>query len=281
MTPDDHDPELVALAGGGSTEVRRSGDVVLRRARPWSPTVLALLRHLRQQGVTTAPKVVEPGLSPDGWETLGYIAGESPQPHAWSDEAIFALGEQLRALHDATGTFTADSPQWMQWWGRDLPGGPVILGHCDLAPWNVLARDGQPVAIIDWDTAGPVALRWELAQAAWLNAQLHDDDIAERQGLADLAGRCRQLRLFCDGYRLDRATRAGLVDAMIEFAVRSAAQEVIEGGVSPDGVSPAPVSRIGGGAPTAGHDLLWAVTWRTRSAAWMLRHRAALERVLA
>ena len=70
------------------------------------------------------------------------------------------------------------------------------------------------------------------------------------------------------------------VDQMIEVAIRSAAQEAIDGGVSATAIQPAAVGRLGGGPPTSGHDLLWAITWRTRSAAWVLKHRRALEQAL-
>jgi hypothetical protein len=71
----------------------------------------------------------------------------------------------------------------------------------------------------------------------WLNAQLHDDDVAERAGLPDLATRAHQAQLILDGYRLPAADRAGFVDAMIGFAVASAAQEAIDAGVTQDTVN--------------------------------------------
>jgi hypothetical protein len=79
---------------------------------------------------------------------------------------------------------------------------------------------------------------------------------------------------------LSQHARVGLVDAMVEVAVRTSAQEAIDSGVTPDGVQPTGVGLLGGGPAFTGHDLLWAVTWRTRSAAWMLRHRATLENAL-
>ena len=48
---------------------------------------------------------------------------------------------------------------------------------------EVLPYCGLPVAFIDWTTAGPTDCLDEIAAIAWLNAQLHDDDIAERQSL--------------------------------------------------------------------------------------------------
>ena len=48
-----------------------------------------------------------------------------------------------------------------------------------------------PVAFIDWVTAGPTDPLDEIAATAWLNAQLHDDDIAERQDLPSARARPR------------------------------------------------------------------------------------------
>jgi hypothetical protein len=67
---------------------------------------------------------------------------------------------------------------------------------------------------------------------------------------------------------------------MIELAVRSAAQEAIDGGVTPESTRPAELSLLGS-TPLQGHDVLWAITWRTRGAARMLRNRAVLGRALA
>jgi hypothetical protein len=272
----------VPLAGGGSTRVHRRGNVVLREPRRWSRTVLALLRHIEREGFAGAPQVLGAGFDDAGREMLSFIEGESPAPYAWSDDAAFYVGRLLRELHDATATFVPPPDAvWMPSFCRELVGRRPLIGHCDTAPWNILARDGRPVAFVDWDSAGPFDAWWELAHTAWLNAQLHDDDVAKRLGLPDLGGRARQLRAIVDGYRLPARERTGFVDAMVEIAVRSAAQEAIDGGVTPNASQPAPFGKLGGGPPLEGHDLLWAVTWRIRGAAWMLRNRRTLERALA
>ena len=53
---------------------------------------------------------------------------------------------------------------------------------------------------------------------------------------------------------------------MIEYAVRDCAAEAITAQVTPESTDAAP---------------LWALAWRARSAAWMLRYRALLERAIA
>ncbi len=275
----DREPE-VALNGGGSTSVHRRGDVVLRQARPWSRTTIALLRHLEDSHFGGSPRVVGAGFSLDGREALQYVDGLSPHPGPWSDQAVHGIGRMLRQLHDAAANFNGWTAAWMPWWGRGLPDDDRVIGHCDLGPWNILMRNGLPVVFLDWDTAGPVGRRWDLAQTAWLNAQLHDDDVAERYGLPPASARSRQLRIFCEGYGMSGDQRGHLVGDMISVAVRSAAQEAVDSGVTPEGTVPGRMSLSGGGQPFDGHDLAWALTWRIRSARWMLDHRGLLEQAV-
>ncbi|MAG36421.1 MAG: hypothetical protein CL878_09275 [Dehalococcoidia bacterium] len=54
---------------------------------------------------------------------------------------------------------------WGPRFGRPLGGPARVIGHCDVAPWNIVAHNGLPVALIDWDFAGPVDPVVELAQA--------------------------------------------------------------------------------------------------------------------
>ncbi len=179
---------------------------------------------------------------------------------------MHALGWLLRQFHDAAATFVVpEGAVWRPWFCRDISGPRRIIGHSDTAPWNVVSRGGLPVAFVDWELAGPIDPTMEIAQTAWCGVRLFDDDVAAREGLASPEDRARQVRLFADGYGLSRADRAGFVDAMVEFAVHAAAWEAIEPNVTHDTRDVTP---------------LWAIAWRTRSAAWMLRHRVVLARAL-
>jgi aminoglycoside phosphotransferase (APT) family kinase protein len=269
------DEVALAVSGSGTrpSKATRRGAVVHRQAGPWTPAVLALLRHFERVGFDGAPRVVGSGLASDGRETVTYIEGSSPQPHAWPGDAVAEIGHLLRAAHDATIGFAAPAGcEWQPWFGRDLPGARPVIGHCDLGPWNVIARDGRPVAFVDWEFAGPVDALWDLAQTAWLNAQLHDDDVAVLANLPEPAERARQLGLLLDGYRLEPADRAGFVDRMIEIAVHSARADAVDAGVSRDTATTTDAS---------GYPFLWGIAWRVRSASWMLRNRAMLERAVS
>ena len=264
MRPSDGEVELT---GGGRTAVHRRGDVVVRDTGPWTPAVHALLRHLEAVGFAAAPRLVGTGFDDDGRETLTFIDGEFTQPGPWSIEGAAALGRMLRDLHEATSGFRpAPGAVWFPWHGRHLGGPHRVIGHCDVAPWNIVARDGLPVALIDWETAGPVDPLVELAQLCWLNAKLHDDIVAELEGLPPLADRARQLAAIVDGYGLTARQRAGFLTTIIEFAITDTAWEADDARVTPQ---------------TAAHPVAcWAMAWRARSAAWIIRHRPALESAL-
>jgi hypothetical protein len=138
----------------------------------------------------------------------------------------------------------------------------AVIGHCDAGPWHTVVRDDVPVGFIDWTLAGPVDRLDEVVATAWWNAQLHDDDVADRNDLPDPSTRARHLRLFLDGYELPAGQRAGLVSRMIEFAVRDCAAEAARARVTPE---------------SAGSAVTWALAWRARAGSWMIRHRTLLE----
>jgi hypothetical protein len=238
------------------------GDVVRRPAGPWTPAVHALLDHLERAGFAGSPRAV----SAVGEDIVTFIPAEFVHPRAWSDEGIFHVGCLLRGLHSATAGFVPPPDAVWFSWPFASDSAEAVISHRDTGPWNIVARDGLPVAFIDWVTAGPADRTEEMAATAWLNAQLHDDDIAELQGLPDARARAAQLRCFADGYQLAAADRQGLVTAMIEYAIRDSAAEAVQAGVTPQGGDP---------------DALWAIAWRARSAAWMIRHRSLLENALA
>jgi aminoglycoside phosphotransferase (APT) family kinase protein len=180
---------------------------------------------------------------------------------------MFGLGRMLKDFHRASASFVPPAnSQWRPLFGRHLGNGPKIIGHCDLGDWNIIAQCNQPVGFIDWEQAGPVDPMVELAQLCWLNAHLFDDDLQERLALPPLAGRAGKLRSIVDGYGLAADGRANLVCTMIELAVHDTANEAIKAKLTPESSEPV--------------QALWAMAWRSRSAAWMLRNKAALEAAL-
>jgi hypothetical protein len=91
--------------------------------------------------------------------------------------------------------------------------------------------------------------------------------VAALQGLPDAPTRARQAQSILDGYCLPASRREEVVDRMIELAVHGARAEAVQASVKPDSTD---------AVDTNGYPVLWAITWRARSASWMMRHRALL-----
>ena len=252
-------------SNGQPTATIRHGDTILRPAGPWTPAVHALLRHLEQAGFPGSPRVVGDGYDDQGREVLTYIQGQIAHPHPYTDEAIFQVGRLLRALHDATASFQPPPQAVWQPWSLRSRAPDAVISHGNVGPWHVILLADRSVGFIDWSLAGPTDRLDEVAASGWWNAQLHDDDIAERNCLPDAATRGTQLRLFLDGYGLPAAERSGLITRMIEFAVRDCAGLAEVKQITPESNDPT---------------TLWILAWQTRAAAWMLRHRPMLERAM-
>ena len=251
------------------SNVYRQGDVIIKETGPWAKAVHALLRHLENEGFTAAPRVIGSGFDDQGREMLSFIEGNFIDPGPWSLEVCYEIGVLLRKLHTATHSFQAPpNAIWRDWFGRSL-GNPTHYGHCDFASWNIVAREKRPYALIDWEYAGPVDPMVELAQACWLNAKLHDNLVAEIEGLPPVAERAQQLRAIIDGYKLPHKLRSNFIDRIIEFVIFATANEADEAKLNKD----TPLKNID-------EQLPWALAWRARAATWILKHKKILQKAI-
>jgi hypothetical protein len=202
------------LSGGTANRglVYRVGDTVRRPLRPTSPATHALLRHLDDVGFPGAPRFL--GIDAKGREVLSYIPGEAitpPYPKwALTDAALTSVAHLLRAYHLAVATFDSSGHHWP----RQVPA-PFrtgLVSHNDPNLDNIVFRDRQAVALIDFDLAGPGSVLWDVAAAARLWAPLRpDDDIADtRRGRALV-----RLRTLVDAYGLVGADRGRVAEAVI------------------------------------------------------------------
>ena len=201
------------LRGGTANRglVVRIGDTVRRPARPSSPAVHALLDHLESAGFEGSPRFL--GYDEAGREVLSYLPGQTvvpPYPD-WSmaDTALASVARLLRDYHHAVRGFVADGHEWVE----PVPAAYVddVVSHNDPNLDNVVFRDGEAVALIDFDLAGPGSVLWDVATAVRLWAPLRPEaDIADRRRGRSLD----RMRLFADAYGLDDADRERLVDAV-------------------------------------------------------------------
>jgi hypothetical protein len=187
----------IPLEGGDMNVVVRVGDTVRRPPEP--EHVVDLLRWYESVGFDGAPRYL--GVDEHGREILSYVEGEPAfAPVPWSDEVVANIGRLLRRAHDAQSGFAP---------------APLVIGHCDLFWTNVIFRDGQPAALIDWELARPVTRALEVALAATYWAGVRIDEQLVEWGIP-LERRGEQLRLLCDAYGLSAAERSTLLDDLLE-----------------------------------------------------------------
>jgi hypothetical protein len=171
----------VQLHGGNVGGAVRVGATVRRATGPWTPAVHALLHHLAPR-LPYVPRVY--GLDEQGREVLDYLPGRVVDV----DTELLTVGQigsvvrWTRAFHEAVADFTHPGP----WRYFPLPG-PVLIGHNDIAPYNVCFDGDELAGVFDWDMSGPTTPRYELAFIAWncvpLWRDLGPDLAAHRLGL--------------------------------------------------------------------------------------------------
>jgi hypothetical protein len=193
-----HEHELV-LSGGNMTPVVRVGETVRRATGPWTPTIHALLRHLRASGFGQVPEPM--GIDEKGREILSLLPGgigTYPLPDfVLSTETLTTVARTLRAYHDATAGF-AVAPDAV--WQSPVREPAEVICHNDFAPYNLMFERCTPTGVIDFDLASPGPRVWDIAYAAYRFVPLTDpaNPDVPYPGVAEQA---RRLAEFCSSYR--------------------------------------------------------------------------------
>jgi hypothetical protein len=203
-------PEL-PLAGGvaNAGAVVRVGDHVLRPATTRTPAIHDLLRRVRAQGFDGVPEPV--GIDDDGRERLVYVDGDVPVPPypdwAQTDGALVSVARLLRRYHDAVAGLDLHAAGWNTEMA-DPDGGPIVC-HNDVCLENVVFRDGEAVALLDFEFAAPGRPLFDVAAMARMCVPTDPDSSIFGWAPNDAVAR---LRLVADAYGCAAADRAELLD---------------------------------------------------------------------
>ena len=206
--------------------VARVGAVVSRPTNPHSASIHRFLRHVGERGfLGTSQPVVLLG----DREQLTFVEGDVPLPPyptwAQTDAALASIARLIRGLHDASLGFDWEDGTWSD--EMSDPTRPasatareqLVIGHNDVCLENVVFRDGQAVALLDFDFAAPVRRVWDLATFARMCVPIDDPLSATRLGWAAAEPPAR-LRLVCDAYGLDATGRHELMACLDESIAR-------------------------------------------------------------
>ncbi|WP_152498530.1 phosphotransferase [Nocardiopsis prasina] len=205
-----------------NTVVRR-GDRVVRGAVPHAPALHGFLTALADRGFTGAPRPLalypaEGGNGP-GTEELTFVEGDVALPPfpAWSraDSVVSTCARLLRRYHDAAEHVPLDTAVA---WPSALsdPEGGTLLCHNDPCLENLVFRDGEAVALIDFDLAAPGRPVWDLAALAfYLGPTLPPEALARTEFAG--ARTPHRIRLLADAYGMSDADRRSLPEAVEQY----------------------------------------------------------------
>ncbi|CAN5550735.1 hypothetical protein BH10ACT10_BH10ACT10_26150 [soil metagenome] len=157
----------LTLEGGNVGGAVRIGRTVRRPTGPWTPAVHALLDRAAAHGLRATPTVF--GTDARDREVLTYLPGRivDVDDEELTDAQLVELVRWVRDLHDVTDGWTQDGPwRWFDVAGAD------IIGHNDVAPYNVAFDGDRLVGVFDWDLSGPTTRLFELAHIAWTGVPL-------------------------------------------------------------------------------------------------------------
>ncbi|RYV51195.1 phosphotransferase [Pengzhenrongella frigida] len=218
----------VPLPGGDVTDgVVRVGDTVRRPIGPHSRLVHDVLTHLDQVGFAGSPRFL--GLDAKGREVLTFVAGEvagRPWPAWVADERrIVSVARLVRSYDDAVVTLpipeSGADPQFAAPAGTppSVAGRAELLGHMDVTPENVVFRDAEAVALIDFDLVRPATRAEEVGNVLQWWAPLMP--IEDREPVLRDVDPIARAMVIVDAYGLSDADRDLLVPVMRNAADRT------------------------------------------------------------
>jgi hypothetical protein len=154
------DPEI-RLTGGNVGGAVLVGDTVRRPTGPWTPAVHALLGYLATR-LPHVPRVL--GTDEQGREMLSYLPGRviDVNTEPLSLGQIDSLVRWTRSFHDVVAGFSHPGP-----WRYFRVARPTLIGHNDIAAYNVCFDADEVAGVFDWDLSGPTTALMELAFIAW------------------------------------------------------------------------------------------------------------------
>jgi aminoglycoside phosphotransferase (APT) family kinase protein len=193
--------------------VQLSAETVTRPAGPQSRTVHSFLRHLRTKGLDCVP---EPLSLSEETEVLWYIDGESGGD-GWKNQheerGLRSAAQLLRRIHDASADWVP--PHDAVFDAPPAAAGGDVFVHGDPGPWNFVWRNGEAVALIDWDFLHPAPRIDDVAYALLWFAPMRDDESSlQWHHFPHVPDRRARIDAFLDAYGM--LSDVDVADAVIE-----------------------------------------------------------------
>lgn len=178
--------------------IELTAETVTRPAGPHTSTMHSFLRHLRAKGLDCVP---EPVPLDGATETLRFIEGDSGGDgwkHQHDEQGLRSAARLLRRIHDASADWVPPGDAVLA--APAAEGGDVFVNG-DPGPWNFVWRDGEAVALIDWDFFHRAPRLSDVAYALRWFAPMRDDEAAlEWHHFPAVPDRRARIEAFLDAY---------------------------------------------------------------------------------
>ncbi|KRF36248.1 phosphotransferase [Nocardioides sp. Soil805] len=179
--------------------IELTAETVTRPAGPHTQTVHSFLRHLREKDLDCVP---EPLSLDEETETLRFIGGESGGD-GWKNQhdekGLRSAARLLRRIHDASAGWVP--PDDAVFAAPAAEGGGDVFVHGDPGPWNFVWRNGEAVALIDWDFLHRAPRLDDVVYALRWFAPMRDDESAlEWHHFPHVPDRRARIEAFLDAY---------------------------------------------------------------------------------
>jgi Phosphotransferase enzyme family len=216
----DDEPEVLLVGGlANAGKVVRVGDTVRRPHGAHSEAVVAFMSHLRANGFDGVPRFH--GFDAQGRAIFDYIGGDVDRDTdpVWARERVEleSVARLQRGMHNAARSFDVGSfDRWDTSLGAPPPWQGAFVSHNDLCVSNVVVRDGEAFAFIDFDFAAPTHPLWDVAVALrhWVPVKDPIDDEPSRRLELDLVDRFRR---YCVAYGTTASERVLVVEMLGVF----------------------------------------------------------------
>ncbi|MCU1529116.1 MAG: hypothetical protein JWP75_2879 [Frondihabitans sp.] len=224
---DPHAPEIPLLGGDVTEGLVVKNNTVRRPPLLGSDAVARLLTELERVGFDGSPRHL--GVDDQGRHVLTFVEGEvaaRPWP-AWvaSEERLVSLARLVRRYDDAAAALGIPSwatelePAEVEGAPPRIARDPELVAHLDITPENVVFRNAQAHALIDFDLAKPATRVDEVCNlllwwAPWM-------PVRDRREVLRDADPAHRARLVVDAYGLEEQDRRLLVSTAQNVADRS------------------------------------------------------------
>lgn len=200
---------------GGRINIYKKDNCVYRPAQAHTKYVHLFLRYLHSKGFDKVPFPY--GIDYDNIEKISFVEGEVFNEllpdNVKSDETLVSFCKLMKQFH-TLGEQYVKNLTGEEKWMLEVNTPVETMCHGDLAPYNVVIKDGQAAAFIDFDTLHPGPRIWDIAYSLYRWTPMMSQDNPESFGTEE--DKRRRFNLFIDTYGLNEMDSREIVSYVVK-----------------------------------------------------------------